>query len=162
MKREKSIKVAIKYVLLISTLLLLVSCTSANKEQDLKDYKFVYPDSQLMYWLVEEQSIEEGFESVMSTIIDDYIVDGDLKISLLKYELKDNTIELDFSETFNDSIIRDTARHANIGIITNTLCANFDEIKYVKFIIEGEELEVLGDSISKIIYEPKFELTKYN
>lgn len=147
----------------IILMIMLVSCAlTVEKEDESKTlYKFIHPDQQLDYWLVDEQSIETGISSLVKATIESYWVTHDVEINLLGYEIVGDSIVLDLTSSFSNSfVISDTAKAVNILMLTNTICSNFQDIKSIQFIFDGETTKIIGDSLVNTIHYPNFQLTK--
>lgn len=137
------------FVMLLITIIT-SGCKTNTKVENLIDtstFYFFYPDTQAMYWLIEEVELENNLEKVILELIksDKNLISSDVKLISCKVENK--IAYLDLSSNFEDFSKGDLVMIVNITTIANTLCNNkfsIGEIDAISFLLDGKATSFEG------------------
>jgi hypothetical protein len=134
------------------------SLTSAKQSEYIK---FFYPDKELLYWLIDEKKMNsKELESILNELIKSEKNRIPKNTKLLSINVKDGTAFVDLSKDFEDFKLGDTALLVNVYSIVNLLCLNEQfNITGVKFLLDGNEVKIIGDTDTSDILTPNAKLS---
>lgn len=133
-----------------------------SKVANKKFVKFFYPDKENMYWLIKEKEVETlDLVDIVDMIIKDENNGIPKEAKTLSVDIKDRIAYVNLSKDFLTYNLGHGGQYSNVASIINTLCLNDQfNIDKVKFLIDGNNVELIGPIYNSEPFSPTVKLTQ--
>ncbi|MCQ1530753.1 GerMN domain-containing protein [Lutispora saccharofermentans] len=139
------------------------SNSTASQNQNITNIKFIIPKGPLDEWSIDEKPIKDCTPSIVVNELLKYPHIYPEGTKLLSLEVKEKIAYVNMSHEFNSYSLGSTGIEHIIFTITDTLCLNKSlGIDGVKFLLDGEEVPIIGEFETDKVIVPDITLTDDN